>query len=240
MRHHLGSPNFSSRNGVPVSLLVLHYTGMQSGKAAISRLCEAAAQVSAHYVVDEDGSIYPIVDESDCAWHAGVSYWRGHRNVNNISVGIEIVNPGHEWGYRAYPGVQMQAVAKLSRQIISRHAILPCNIVAHSDIAPQRKEDPGELFDWQWLAGEEVGLWPEVRIQNAEFRKLKSGDNGGAVLEMQKSLALYGYEVPQNSIFDDSTKKVAIAFQRHFRQNNIAGEWDSECHAKLNALLGAI
>jgi len=108
MRHHLGSPNFSSRNGVPVSLLVLHYTGMQSGKAAISRLCEAAAQVSAHYVVDEDGSIYPIVDESDCAWHAGVSYWRGHRNVNNISVGIEIV-PRLPWGANASCGKVEQA-----------------------------------------------------------------------------------------------------------------------------------
>lgn len=228
------SPNFNSRGGEKISLLVLHYTGMKSAQEAIERLCKAEAKVSAHYVVDEDGTVTALVDEADCAWHAGVSFWRGKRNVNPISIGVEIVNPGHEWGYRAFPQKQMEAVAKLCKGIVLRHHIAARDVVAHSDIAPQRKEDPGELFDWQWLAGQGVGLWPEVRVQSPE-----SGSQKKDVSKMQTQLTEYGYETPQNGIFDEATRKVAIAFQRHFRPNNIQGQWDNECAGLLAALLAS-
>ncbi len=232
----LKSPNYGSRGSSSVSLLVLHYTGMKSAQAALARLCDESTQVSAHYVVDEDGTAYALVDEKDCAWHAGISFWRGKRNVNDISIGIEIVNPGHEWGYRPFPAQQMEAVAALSRSIIQRHAIAPRNVVAHSDIAPQRKCDPGELFDWQWLAQQGVGLWP-MHVPSEVGHRLVPGDSGDAVAQMQAMLAEYGYEVPENGQFDDATQRVVIAFQRHFRPRDIAGCWDGECGAMLQGLL---
>jgi N-acetylmuramoyl-L-alanine amidase len=217
---------------------VLHYTGMRSADEAVQRLCDAQAQVSAHYVVDEEGRVTALVEETECAWHAGVSFWRGKRNVNQISIGVEIANPGHEWGYCAFPEVQMEAVAMLCRSILSRHKIAPRDVVGHSDVAPQRKEDPGELFNWRWLAQRGVGLWSEEgRGERNAGQKLRLGDNGEAVFTLQTQLAEYGYDVPQTAMFDEATQKTVIAFQRHFRQNNIAGQWDSECHAVLTALL---
>ena len=202
----LHSPNFSSRDNAPVSLLVLHYTGMQTGSAAISRLCEEAAKVSAHYVVEENGGICQLVEEKNTAWHAGVSFWRGHQNVNNISIGIEIVNPGHEWGYRPFPKIQTEAVAELCADIIRRHAIAARNVVAHSDIAPERKEDPGELFDWAFLASIGVGLWPNPGGQKTpSVNILRLGDAGQGVGILQKQLADYGYKIPQNGLFDEAT-----------------------------------
>ena len=222
----LPSPNFSARGSAAVSMLVLHYTGMRSAKAVLDRLCDKSAQVSAHYVIDEDGGTYQLVEEESCAWHAGVSYWRGHRNVNNISIGIEVVNPGHEFGYRPFPAVQMHAVAELCRNIIARHKIPAVNIVGHSDVAPLRKEDPGELFDWQWLAAQGVGLWPtggELQV-------------AGCRLQDEK-LATFGYEIPQD---EESLSKVISAFQRHFRPSVINGIWDAECGERLAALLDMI
>ncbi len=154
------SPNFDSREGHVVDMLVLHYTGMKTGDEAKSRLCDPAAKVSAHYMVEEDGTVFRLIDEQCRAWHAGLSSWRGHTNINQRSIGIEIVNPGHEFGYRPFPKAQMEAVAALCRDILSRHPIPKRNVVAHSDIAPLRKEDPGELFDWEFLAKRDVGLWP--------------------------------------------------------------------------------
>ncbi len=237
MRRDMHSPNFSSRAGAGVSMLVMHYTGMPSGREAIARLCEEVAKVSAHYVIEEDGTVWNLVDEAECAWHAGLSYWRGHRNVNNISIGIEIVNPGHEWGYRTFPQVQMEAVAELSRGIVARHSIEPHNVVAHSDVAPARKEDPGELFDWQWLAGQGVGLWPVLEATLSESMPLGEDSCGEPVLRMQRDLAAYGYDVPQNGVYDAATIKTAIAFQRHFRPSDIGGIWDKECARRLQALL---
>jgi N-acetylmuramoyl-L-alanine amidase len=228
----LHSPNFGSRQGQKVSLLVMHYTGMQSAEEAISRLCNKDAQVSAHYVIDEKGKIYHLVQEADCAWHAGHSYWRGYRNVNPISIGIEIVNPGHEFGYRLFPEIQMEAVVALSKDIISRHEIPARNVIGHSDIAPERKRDPGELFDWKWLAGQGIGLWSEAINEASGFKH--------GVLEMQAKLAQYGYDVPQNGIMDQATCKVIVAFQRHFRPGNIRGEWDEECSGLLEMLFLAI
>ena len=154
------SPNFDARAGA-VDFLVLHYTGMQSCEAAVARLCDPVAKVSSHYVVDEDGTTYALVGEEKRAWHAGVSYWRGVRGLNDRSIGIEIVNPGHEFGYRAFAEAQMAAVLELSRGIIARHGIEARNVVGHSDIAPDRKQDPGELFEWKWLAGNGVGVWTD-------------------------------------------------------------------------------
>ncbi len=237
-RRHWRSPNFNSRNDEAVSLLVLHYTGMRTGEEALDRLCSKESKVSAHYLVEENGSIHPLVDEKHCAWHAGVSFWRGRRNVNPLSIGIEIVNPGHEWGYRAYPEAQMKAVAALSADIVQRHRIAPRDVVAHSDIAPQRKEDPGELFNWAWLARQGVGLWPGKRGRGVEKRRvLKMGDEGEDVLKMQSGLAEYGYEVPHDGRFDELTRKVVVAFQRHFRPSDIRGMWDEASEAALAGLL---
>lgn len=235
------SPNYSSRGGNAPSLLVLHYTGMQTAQDALSRLCDPIAKVSAHYVVDEDGRLYRLVAEDHCAWHAGISAWRGFRNVNEISIGVEIVNPGHEWGYQAFPKKQMEAVAELCKGIIQRHNIAARNVVGHSDVAPQRKTDPGELFDWEWLASKGCGLWPfgAIKLPHKVELMLKEGASGEEVLWMQTSLASYGYGVPLTGSFDQLTKNVVIAFQRHFRARDISGVWDSECAARLEALLQA-
>jgi N-acetylmuramoyl-L-alanine amidase len=198
------SPNFDERDG-PVEFLVLHYTGMKDAASAIELLCSLASQVSAHYVVDEDGTVYSLVPEEKRAWHAGISYWRGHRMLNGASIGIEIVNPGHEWGYRAFPAAQMGAVERLCREILYRHPIPARNVVAHSDIAPNRKQDPGELFGWPGLAAAGIGVWTE------EFRE--SRDFWG-------DLAAIGYDV------ELPREDVIRAFQRHFLPQNLSGEAD--------------
>ena len=157
----LPSPNQDARpDGMPIDTLILHYTGMQTAQAAIDRLRDPAARVSSHYVVDEDGTVLRLVPEVRRAFHAGVSHWRGKTELNGCSIGIEIVNPGHEWGYRDFPVLQLASVCDLCLSILSRHAIPPRNIVAHSDVAPDRKEDPGEKFPWEDLAQNGIGLWP--------------------------------------------------------------------------------
>lgn len=233
------SPNISSRDGHSPSVLVLHYTGMKTAQEAVARLCDPLAKVSAHYVVDEAGEIFPLVEESQCAWHAGVSFWRGFRNVNEISIGVEIANPGHEWGYCPFPPAQMEAVAGLCKDIIKRHAIAPRNVVGHSDVAPQRKMDPGELFNWEWLAAQGVGLWPFSANDaiSPTFPQLSEGTTGDEVLWMQTSLASYGYSIPLTGTYDMLTRNVAVAFQRHFRPAGITGIWDGECAARLEKLL---
>lgn len=159
--HHIPSPNFNERAiGKAVNMLVLHYTGMPTAEDAIARMCDSSAEVSSHYMIDEDGKIYQLVDETKRAWHAGVSFWKGETDINSCSIGIEIVNPGHEFGYREFPEKQMQSVIALSKQIVEKYSILPENVVGHSDIAPTRKQDPGELFDWKRLAENGIGLWP--------------------------------------------------------------------------------
>ena len=212
---NINSPNFSERNA-KISMLVLHYTGMKTSKEALDRLCDEKAQVSSHYLIYEDGTIYNLVDEEKCAWHAGISYWRGNKNVNNISIGIEIVNLGHEFGYKPFPKVQMQSVLELSLEIVNRHNITKYNVVGHSDIAPQRKADPGELFDWRFLANNGVGVWYD-KLQTAKH------------LKARESLSQYGYDIANE-------KSAIIAFQRHFRQSNIDGIWDLECQAIIDDL----
>jgi N-acetylmuramoyl-L-alanine amidase len=210
------SPNHDSRDGQAIEILLLHYTGMKSGEEAIARLRDPAAKVSAHYVIEEDGRVFHLVPEDRRAWHAGVSSWRGSGNVNARSIGIEIVNPGHEWGYRAFPAVQMQAVTELARGILSRHPIPPRNVIGHSDVAPTRKEDPGELFDWQGLATAGMGLWPQAQAATAT--------------DFFEGLARYGYDVTDHAA-------TCRAFCRHFRPARLADAPDDEMRGLLSNLL---
>jgi N-acetylmuramoyl-L-alanine amidase len=213
------SPNFNDRL-LPVSMVVLHYTGMPTAAAALDRLTDPAAEVSAHYVVAEDGVVVRLVDEAKRAWHAGKSWWRGITDVNSASVGIEIVNPGHEFGYRPFPDAQMAAVADLVRGIVGRYAVLPGNVVGHSDIAPARKDDPGELFDWPRLA--RAGLADPVPAAGA--------DPGWTDAGFLAALHRYGYDVT------DATA-ATVAFQRHFRPRDIGGAIDAESRGVLLRLL---
>ena len=209
------SPNQDDRDGAGVDMLVLHYTGMPSGAAAIERLCDPAAKVSAHYTIDEDGTIYAHVPEARRAWHAGVSHWAGASNINSRSIGIEIVNPGHEFGYRPFPDVQVSALTTLCHGILLRHPIPSWRVLGHSDVAPARKDDPGELFPWKRLADAGIGLWPARKPSNLE---------AGA-------LARFGYDP------DAPLDKVITAFQRHFRPRDVNGQWDAECAELLHGLL---
>jgi len=203
----------------------MHYTGMKTAEAALHRLCDPEAKVSSHYTVDEDGTIYRHVSEDRRARHAGISWWAGAKDINSNSIGIEIVNPGHEWGYRTFPLEQIDAVIVLSRDILSRHAIPARNVVGHSDVAPDRKEDPGELFPWQQLAAAGIGLWPKA---------------SHAVLPVshEKALRRYGYGIRPDA--EASLDKVIIAFQRHFRPAKLDGVFDAECESILAALLAKL
>lgn len=228
------SPNFDARTAPP-SLLVLHYTGMTTGQAAIDRLRDPEAKVSAHYVVEEDGRIFRLVPEERRAWHAGVSFWRGRRNVNGDSIGIEIVNPGHEFGYRDFPEAQVAAVLALTADIRTRWDIEDRDIVGHSDIAPTRKEDPGELFPWKRLAEAGHGLWAEA--PPAPGSPIGEGEEGAAVFALQAGLTRLGYELPPSGQFDADTAAVVRAFQRHWRPERVDGLADGETRARLIALL---
>ena len=196
-------------------MLVLHYTGMVSAQAALARLCDSEAKVSAHYTVDEDGTVYALVPEDRRAWHAGLSFWAGIRDVNAHSIGIELVNPGHEFGYRPFPAAQIAALKDLTQGILQRHAIPAWNVVGHSDVAPARKDDPGELFPWEALAQDGIGLWPTA-----------SASTVGA-----DALLWLGYDP------EASQEKRIVAFQRHFRPKKIDGFWDVECGFRLAGLL---
>lgn len=199
-------------------MLVIHYTGMLSAEAALKRMCDPAAEVSAHYMIDEAGRVTALVDEEKRAWHAGLSYWRGETGINSRSIGIELVNPGHEFGYRPFPEPQMAALIELAKGVLSRWPIPARNVVGHSDVAPRRKRDPGELFDWRRLAGEGVGLWPAAG----------AGEGDPAAL-----LAAYGYETEDLSA---SLK----AFQRHFRPTRCDGAADGETLSLLQGLVTAV
>ncbi|MBO0333022.1 N-acetylmuramoyl-L-alanine amidase [Sneathiella sp. CAU 1612] len=232
------SPNFDDRAaGTPIDMLVLHYTGMKTAEAAIERLTDETAKVSAHYLVQEDGQVLALVAEEKRAWHAGVSRWRGADNINARSVGIEIVNPGHEFGYRPFPDVQMEAVTVLATDIVARHAIPAWNVVGHSDVAPNRKEDPGELFEWRELARKGVGLWyRENRHASLHYASLLPGTGGESVIAIQEALNEIGYDVMKNGIYDDALTAVICAFQRHWRPSRVDGNVDAETQAVLYAL----
>lgn len=224
------SPNRDERpaDASPIDTLVLHYTGMVSAEAALERMTDPAARVSAHWCVGEDGTLWRLVSEERRAWHAGLSEWRDRRSVNDRSIGIELVNPGHEHGYRPFPPAQMDALLDLARAIVARHPIDPRNVVAHSDIAPTRRQDPGELFDWARLAQAGIGIWPEdaappVQAEHA----LREGDSGAAVRLHQERLRAVGYGFVADGEFGATTAAVVRAFQRHYRQARIDGEIDA-------------
>ncbi|MFT6559086.1 N-acetylmuramoyl-L-alanine amidase [Sneathiella sp.] len=220
------SPNFNERrhNKTP-SILVQHYTGMKNAQEALARLCDPEAEVSAHYLIDEDGAVYQLVDEKKRAWHAGFGSWRGETDINSASIGIEIVNPGHEFGYRQFSEMQMNSVISLSKSIVERHQIARFNVIGHSDLAPERKQDPGELFDWKRLAENGVGLWPEA-VQNNEF---VSDD------DYQHALEVIGYAVKSENLSD-----VTAAFQRHWRQENVSGIADAETRMIAKSILNSV
>ncbi len=228
------SPNFDTRTAPP-SLLVLHYTGMKSGSEALARLRDPEARVSSHYLVEEDGRIFSLVAEERRAWHAGLSYWRGRRNVNADSIGVEIVNPGHEWGYRPFPEAQIQSVLALLADIRTRWQIEDRDIVGHSDIAPTRKDDPGELFPWKQLAEAGHGLWAEW--PPAPGAPIGEGEEGAAVFALQAGFTRLGYDLPPTGRFDADTAAVVRAFQRHWRPERVDGRADGETRARLIALL---
>lgn len=231
--------NHDDRAGVSApDILLLHYTGMPTMQAALDRLCMRESRVSCHYLVDEDGTVMQLVAEADRAWHAGASFWERGNDINSRSIGIEIVNPGHEFGYREFPQVQIDAVIALSRDIVARRSIRPDHVLAHSDIAPTRKEDPGELFPWQQLADAGVGLWvPPAPITAGAV--LGPGDTGDDVRTLQGSLAAYGYGLTPTAIFDAATVAVVTAFQRHFRPVRVDGCADPSTIRTLRDLLAA-
>jgi len=209
------SPNHDDRGGAAIDMLVLHYTGMRGAQEALERLCDPAAKVSAHYTVDEDGTIYAHVPEARRAWHAGAASWAGATDINARSIGIELVNPGHEFGYREFTDDQIASLITLCHSILMRHPIPSWHVLGHSDVAPARKEDPGELFPWERLAKAGVGLWPQT----------VASDPG------PDALSRFGYD--PNASLD----KRITAFQRHFRPAKLDGQWDGECAGLLSSLL---
>lgn len=235
------SPNFAPRPAaVSIDILLLHYTGMESAEAALERLGDATARVSAHYVVDEDGTVYWLVDEENRAWHAGEAFWAGATDINDRSVGVELVNPGHEFGYRPFPEAQMAALVTLAGEIVRRHAIPPSRVLGHSDVAPQRKRDPGELFDWARLARAGVGLWPRVPEQAPDPVAPNRPDTPAAtVAEARALLARFGYEIAPEGPWDEAARNVVAAFQRHFRPSRIDGLIDADTLRRLRWLVAA-
>lgn len=232
--------NISERQGGQrPDILLLHYTGTASAEAALIWLCARQSKVSCHYLVDEDGEIVQMVDERLRAAHAGVSSWGGATQLNERSIGIEIHNPGHEHGYRDFPDRQMRAVVDLSQDIVGRWGIAPERVLGHADVAPTRKEDPGERFDWAWLARAGLGHWVEPE-PIAPGPSTALGDSGEAVRELQAMLCDYGYGIEPSGHYDDLTAAVVTAFQRHFRQARVDGIADVSTVATLRRLSEAL
>ncbi len=224
------SPNFDARPaGQAIDILLLHYTGMRNAKEALDRLRDPRVKVSAHYLVDEDGRVHRLVDEHNRAWHAGNSRWGLARDINARSIGIELVNPGHEFGYRPFPGAQMAALVRLAKEIVLRHPIPPARVLGHSDVAPLRKQDPGELFDWRHLAESGIGLWPKPIHRPWNEAQFAS------------KLARFGYDRigPPGSDPGRALEAAIVAFCRHFRVSDLARRPDDELAAILQGLIDA-
>ncbi|MDA7948794.1 MAG: N-acetylmuramoyl-L-alanine amidase [Hyphomicrobiaceae bacterium] len=234
------SPNFEPRKGNRApDLLLLHYTGMESAEGALAWLTTEESKVSCHYLVDEEGRITQMVREEARAWHAGVSHWAGEEDINSCSIGIEIHNPGHELGYPDFPEEQMVAVEALCVDILQRHAIPPQRVLAHSDVAPGRKADPGEKFDWRRLADAGVGLWVEPEPVDADTA-FAAGEKGESVATLQRDLQALGYGIDESGVYDNATTNVVRAFQRHWRQIRIDGCADASTRETVVKLLNAL
>jgi N-acetylmuramoyl-L-alanine amidase len=231
------SPNHGERkDGRTVDALVLHYTGMRDAASALHQLCNPAAQVSSHYLVLENGHILQLVPEARRAWHAGAGSWQGETDMNSASIGIEIVNPGHEYGYIPFPDIQIEAVTALCQDIVQRWRIPADRVIAHSDMAPARKQDPGELFPWDRLAAVGVGLWVKPQPV-AGGRFMQRGETGQPIEALQAMFAMLGYGIAVSGTFDEATEQVVTAFQRHFRQARVDGIADRSTIETLRALL---
>lgn len=231
------SPNFDTRK-LPISLLILHYTGMETGEAALARMVDPAAKVSAHYMVETDGSVFQLVDEENRAWHAGVSEWQGVTDINSASIGIEIVNGGHDWpeadgSLAAYPDVQIMSVIALCKAICARHGDLA--VLGHSDIAPARKIDPGEHFPWQGLAAAGLGYWPQELIDDKRVL-FEAGSRDRGVAIVQRGLAHIGYGARVSGVLDEDTQLILAALQRRYRPAQIDGLVDIQTMEILKAL----
>lgn len=231
------SPNFGERrSGLVPSHLILHYTGMPDGGAAEDWLCNIRSEVSAHYVVHEEGRVVQLVPEEMRAWHAGRSCWRGIEDINSASIGIELVNPGHFFGYPDFPEAQIGALIALCKGIMRRWPIRPENVLAHSDVAPGRKIDPGEKFPWNLLHAAGIGHYvPPVPITADQEEPAAH-----TARQVQRMLADYGYALDQTGIFDARTRIVIEAFQRHFRPTRIDGRADRSTVETLRSLLSAL
>jgi N-acetylmuramoyl-L-alanine amidase len=233
------SPNHGERQtGRQPDMIVLHYTGMPEAAAALDRLCSAASQVSAHYIVFDDGRIVQMVPESRRAWHAGAASWAGENDINSCSIGIEIANPGHDYGYPDFSKRQVAAATALCRGILTRYTIPPFRVLAHSDVAPSRKRDPGEKFPWRTLHDSGVGHWVKpAPITDGDLLAL--GDRGDEVARWQKELSDYGYGILVNGNYDSAMHEVVMAFQRHFRPERIDGVSDASTRNTLKDLLSS-
>ncbi len=228
------SPNFDARPSPP-DMVIMHYTGMETGEAALARLRDPTAKVSSHYMIETDGRVFTLVAEARRAWHAGVSFWCGETDINARSIGIELVNPGHEHGYQPFPEAQIEALIALLDDVRTRWAISDGDILAHSDVAPGRKIDPGELFPWKRLAQAGHGLW--VEAEPAPGPPLGPEDSGMGVFVIQAGLTRLGYDNAPTGVFDDNTVTNVKAFQRHWRPEGVDGIADGETRARLVALL---
>jgi N-acetylmuramoyl-L-alanine amidase len=235
------SPNIGRRNKALLpSILIMHYTGMASAAKAIDWLAWPESHVSCHYVIDEDGRITQMVSESMRAWHAGVSYWQGETDINSASIGIEIQNPGHEDGYHLFPRAQMRGVRDLARDIVARNHIVPERVLAHSDIAPSRKIDPGEKFDWPWLAKVGIGHWVPPVPSSPDDVGADLGPHTPDTQLMQALLMQYGYDVAAGLEFDKALQINVKAFQRHFRPERVDGRIDQSTLMTMKNLIAAL
>lgn len=241
VQHVHPATNVEARRGVDKpDLLILHYTGMSSTAKAIDWLCRAESGVSCHYVVAEDGVITQLVPEAFRAWHAGQSFWRGVTDINSASIGIEIQNPGHEDGYPEFPEAQMRSVVALAQDIAHRHGIAPEAVLAHSDVAPERKIDPGEKFDWHRLAKAGVGRIVRASPINDADAGLELGSDDPRIARVQMLLSSYGYDSPISGVLDDKTSKVLRAFQLHFRPKRVDGRLDRSTERTLQRLIDTV
>lgn len=235
----LPSPNYGDRTSAPTDILLLHYTGMPNDSQALKWLCDPQSNVSSHYFVHADGRVLRLVPEERRAWHAGASLWGGANDINSRSIGIEIANAGHPGGLPDYPDVQIEALIALCQGILKRHPIPPYRVLGHSDVAPGRKLDPGELFPWERLAAAGVGHFVEAS-PSEDGPVLKRGDTGAKVEALQGLLALYGYGIEVSEEFDQRTQDVVEAFQRHFRPARVDGVADRSTVETLQQLLAAL
>ncbi len=218
-------------------MILLHYTGMPDARDALERLTSRGSQVSAHYFVFDDGHVVQMVEEGRRAWHAGVSSWAGETDINSCSIGIEIANSGHQYDYPDFTVRQIAAVTALCRSIFTRHTVAPARVLAHSDVAPSRKQDPGEKFPWRMLHDSGVGHWIQPAPLTEVGTLLALGDHGEAVTHMQKSLSEYGYEIAVDGAYNSATHEVVAAFQRHFRPQRVDGIADASTQKTLRELL---